>query len=320
MNDSIIKNLRLFNVFLERILSSGDSVNRRKVFDIVKEDKRHIYEISDKEEIFEGMSKTGSDVNSRNSDSFIVMTHPKDDRYKMMFIADGKGFISDSRGKKSKHVSDYITDNLKKWFSSLEHKTLDVFNSSEISRSMSTYLRKMDTKIRGIKGENGAKMIMALIGPEQTIIANIGDLRCYLSSGYDIGQYNEEDSMLWQHYREGYFWNKDEFRFNINRDKNVLKFGRDKDGFVSTYIVDNDLYDRIYLFSRGVVEGISEDRLLQINTDISTDRVVETIIDSASDGRKEYITYYDGDTRDIEPIVHGVKDSTACVYVKKISR
>ena len=45
MNENIIKNLRLFNSFLDRILPSTDDNNKRQVFDIVEEDKRHIYEV-----------------------------------------------------------------------------------------------------------------------------------------------------------------------------------------------------------------------------------------------------------------------------------
>ena len=316
MNENIIKNLKLLNGFLDRILPSDEKENKRQVFDIVEENKRHIYEVSDKEEIFEGISKSGTD--SKGSDSFVVMTHPKDDSYKMMLIADGVGYVADSKSKKVKSTADYITGNLKKWFSSLDHGTLELFNTHEFNRTLKVCMRKMDAKLRGINGEHGAKMIMALIGPEQTIIANVGDLRCYLSSGYDIGQYNEEDSRLWHQYREGYFWNKDEFRFNVDRDKHVSKFGKDKHGFVSTYVVDNDIYDRIYLFSRGVVEGLSEDKLLMLNVDSPTDRVVRDIVDCASNGKKEYISFYEGDSKNLEPIVRGTKDSTACVYVKKL--
>ena len=318
MNENIIKNLRLFNSFLDRILPSTDDNNKRQVFDIVEEDKRHIYEVSDKEEIFEGISKVGTDENRKNSDSFIVMTHPKDDSYKMMLIAEGIGYLVDGKSKKVKTTGDYITGNLKKWFSSLDRKTLELFNTYEFNRTLKHCMRKMDTKLRSVNGEHGAKMIMALIGPEQTIIANIGDLRCYLANGYDIGQYNEEDSRLWRQYREGYFWNKDELRFNVDRDKYVSLFGKDKEDFLSTYVIDNSIYDRIYLFSRGVIEGVSEDQLLLLNVDSPANRVVGDIIDNASDGRKEYISFYDGDCSYIEPVVRGAKDSTACVYVKKL--
>ena len=123
MNENIIKNLRLFNSFLDRILPSKADSNKRQIFDIVEEDKRHIYEVSDKEEIFEGISKVGTDEDSKNSDSFIVMTHPKDDNYKMMLIVDGVGCVVDNKSKKVKTTADYITGNLKRWFSSLRQTT-----------------------------------------------------------------------------------------------------------------------------------------------------------------------------------------------------
>ena len=318
MKNNVVKNLRIFNSFLERILPSNVEENKRQVFDVVKDDVRHMYVVSDREEVLEGMSKAGSDLDSKRTDGFVVMTHPEDERYKMMLIVDGKGCILDNKNKKINNTSDYIVGNFKKWFSALDHSTLNLFSSIEFNRTLKVYLRKMDGKIRSLKGEHGAKMIMALIGPKQTLIANIGDLRCYLSSGYDIGQYNEEDSKLWYRYREGYFWNKYEFRFSVDRDKNVLQFGKDKDGFMSTYVVDNDAYDSIYLFSRGVIEGLSEDRLLTINSDTPTNRVVDTIVSKASDGSKEYISYFDGDTCEVEPIIRGSKDTTACVYAKRL--
>jgi serine/threonine protein phosphatase PrpC len=318
MKNSVVKNLKIFNGFLESILPSNVEENKRQAFDIVKGDTRHMYVVSDKDELLEGLSKVGSDLNNNRTDGFVVMTHPEDDRYKMMLIVDGNGHVADNANKKINNTSDYIVSNFKKWFSSLNQGTLDLFSSIEFGKTLKVYLRKMDGKLKSLEGEHGAKMIMALIGPEQTLIANIGDLRCYLSKGYDFGQYNEEDSKLWSRYRAGYFWNKDEFRFNVDRDKGVLQFGKDKDGFVSTYVIDNDLYDSIYLFSRGVVEGLSEDRLLTINSDIPTERVVRTIVSDSSDGSKEYISYFDGDTCEIEPIVRGAKDTTACIYAKRL--
>lgn len=314
MKKSIIKSLCLFSGFIERcFINDKDEVKIH--YELVDKDKRHIYEISEFDDVFEGVSKSGVDSSNGSSDSFIVMSHPRED-YKLMMIADGKGYVADPDTKKVITSAEYVTSNFKNWFSSLSHNTLKEFNKSGFNGTLNKCLKRMNEKLRSIPGEHGTKMIMVIVGPENTLIANLGDLRCYLGKGFDLVQYNEEDSLLWREYREGYFCNKEEFRFNKKRYEDVSQFGVDKGRFVSSYIIDNSIYDRIYLFSRGVIDCVSEDRLTVFNSDTPVDRVVNAIIDEATNGVKEHITYYDGDSNNLEAVVHGKKDATACVYIK----
>ena len=153
MKNSVVKNLKIFNGFLESILPSNVEENKRQAFDIVKGDTRHMYVVSDKDELLEGLSKVGSDLNNNRTDGFVVMAHPEDDRYKMMLIVDGNGHVTDNANKKIDNTSDYIVSNFKKWFSSLNQDILDLFSSIEFGKTLKVYLRKMDGKLKSLEGE-----------------------------------------------------------------------------------------------------------------------------------------------------------------------
>lgn len=318
MNKEFIKNLQIFNSFLERIFPTNNQEDKIQHFEVIEDDKKHIYETGVEDVIFEGISRVGMDYDKSNcADSFVVMSHPKDSQYKFMMVVDGKGYVTDSQTKKVKTTADYIVDGFKKWFKNLDEETLTNFNASGFNKTLNNCMKKMHTKLQGIKGDHGTKMIMAVIGPEQTLIANLGDLRCYLEKDLNVVQYNEEDSLLWRQFREGYFWDKEEFRFRKAKTKEVAQFGKTNDSFTSTYVIDNSIYDRIYLFSRGVIECLSEDRMNIINSDMPAERVVDTIIAQATDGTKESMSFYEGNYKELEEVVHGSKNSTACVYMKR---
>lgn len=315
--NGVIKGFKLGSTILDCFKKEKkDDVER---FELANSKIRHIYEKSSEDEL-EAKTKFGTGLNKSNKyDSFIIKTHPGNKDYKLLVLTEGKGFVSCD--DKQIRASDFVALNIQDWFLSLKENDLESFHTDRFSDSISKCISNVDNVLRE-KKETGAKVIMALIGPEYTYVCNVGDLRCYIDDGYNFVQYNEEDSYLWNCYREGFFADKEEFRFSKKKDVSVGMLGLNKDNFVSSYIIRSDMYDRLFLFSRGVIDCISEGRMYDINLASTTSRgVVDAIISHSTNGHKEYMTNYQGDSSlDIAPVVHGEKDATTCCYVKKIKR
>lgn len=313
--NKVVKGLKLGSKILDCF--KKEKKDGIESFELVNSKIRHIYVKSSEDEL-EAKTKFGTSSNKSNIyDSFVIKTHPNNNQYKLMVLAEGKGFVS-LDGKQVK-VSDFVALNIQDWFLKLTESDLDSFYADYLRESLSKSISFVDTVLRK-KKENASKAIMALIGPEYTYICNVGDLRCYIDDGYNFVQYNEEDSYLWNCYREGFFADKEEFRFSKKKDLGVGMIGLNKDSFASSYVIRSDMYDRLFLFSRGVIDCLSEGKMYDINLASTTSRgVVDAIISHSTNGRKEYMTNYQGDSfLDIEPVIHGEKDATACCYVKKI--
>lgn len=311
--NGVVRGLKLGSKILDCF--KKDNKEKKDRFELVNGKIRHIYEKSSDYEL-EAKTKFGIGLNKSNVyDSFVIKTHPNNDQYKLLVLTEGKGFVS--LDDKQVRVSDFVALNIQDWFLKLTEHDLDSFYADYLRESLSKCISFVDTVLREKKG-NSSKAIMALIGPEYTYICNVGDLRCYIDDGYNFVQYNEEDSYLWDCYREGFFADKEEFRFSKKKDLGVGMIGLNKDSFASSYIIRSDMYDRLFLFSRGVIDCLSEGRMYDINLSSSNSRgVVDAIISHSTNGKKEYMSYYQGDSSsDIAPVIHGEKDATACCYVK----
>lgn len=311
--NGVIKGLKLGSKILECF--KKDNKDKKERFELANHKIRHIYEKSSDYEL-EAKTKFGTSSNKSNIyDSFVIKTHPKNNQYKLMVLTEGKGFLS--FGDKQVRVSDFVALNIEDWFLKLTESDLDSFYADSLNKSLSKCISFVDVVLRDEK-ENASKAIMALIGPEYTYVCNVGDLRCYIDDGYNFVQYNEEDSYLWDCYREGFFADKEEFRFSKKKELGVGMIGLNKDSFASSYIIRTDMYDRLFLFSRGVIDCLSEGKMYDINLSSSSSRgVVDAIISHSTNGHKEYMSYYNGDSSsDITPVIHGEKDATACCYVK----
>ncbi len=311
-----IKCLKIGNSFLESISSASPKEDSVKRYELVDKKHRHVYEKEvGTDNVFEALTKY-STTSENGKDSFVLKSHALDDNFKLMVVAEGKGFVDGENGIK-RSTSKCVTDEIIDWFDNLSMDTLERFDTAKFSKGLNKRMAKLHAKFKSLKGNHGVKAILALVGKDYTYLVNVGDLRCYIEKDGEIGQFNEEDSKLWRDYREGYFWDKEEFRFRKVKNRGVSKIGVNKPGFQSTYVIDNCSYDRIYLFSRGVIDCISEDKLFLINERVDASRVVEEIVKQSTDGKKEYMSYYEGDYRDLNSVVHGYKDATACVYVKQ---
>lgn len=297
-----------------------EKMNEVERFELVNKKIRHIYEKSSTV-LIEGKTKQGTESSSSNYyDSFIIKSHPQNEEYKLMVLTSGYGFV-DLDNKSKIKSSDFVANNLEKWFLNLSCEDLDSFKADGFRYSLANVLNTTSAVLYKL-GNNGVKAIMALIGPEYTYVCNVGDLRCYLDNGNNLIQFNEEDSYLWSCYRDGYFADKEEFRFSCMKDLDVGMLGVNKENFTSTYVTTTDSFERMFLFSRGVVECLSEDKIYDIKERASSSgRVVDALVSHSSNGKKEYMNNFEGEhSSEIIPVIHGQKDTTVCCYSKVLKK
>ena len=297
-----------------------EKINEVERFELVNKKIRHIYEKSSTV-LIEGKTKQGTESLSSNYyDSFIIKSHPLDEEYKLMVLTSGYGFV-DLDDKSKIKSSEFVANNLEKWFLNLGCDDLDLFKVDSFHSSLSNLIKNTSDVLYKL-GSNGVKAIMALIGPEYTYVCNVGDLRCYLDNGNNLFQFNEEDSYLWSCYRDGYFADKEEFRFSRMKDLDVGMLGVNRENFTSTYVTTTDSFERIFLFSRGVVDCLSEGKIYDIKECVSSSgRVVDALVSHSSNGKKEYMNNFEGEhSSEIIPVIHGQKDTTVCCYSKVLKK
>ena len=319
LKNKIVKNLKFYHDFFNSARENAikSPIKRKRV----NSDKStYALEKSGSGAFLKGYIMYGTDRDRESNDSFEIASHPMDSDYKFMVVAEGNGFVPGESASKMIPSAQYVVSRLKSCFDSLDAETLRNFNIERINDRFNSCLTNVDRNLKRAKGDNEAKMIMAVIGPEYTFVANVGNLRCYIGDGLNISQLNEEDSDIWKEYRMGYFA-KDEMRFTKSRDFNVCKLGdtkSDRKYMTTIYVISSDDFDRMYLFSRGVVNCVSEDRMVVINSTMPEEEIVEEIIKTATDGKREKLAVFPGEESSLfEEVKHGKKDATACMLVKK---
>ena len=160
---------------------------------------------------------------------------------KMMVVSDGIG--GEAKGELASHV---VIQRLGEWFSKL---------SDEDAGSYSTDVHKIRdilvSKIRGISAEIsaheskcGATLVCAIIGENNTIVANVGDSRACILKDNKIKQISKDDS--------------DE------NTKSLTSWMGKRLVYANCVILENSSYDMLLLFTDGVTNCLSEEEIAVI--------------------------------------------------------
>lgn len=307
MKKEFIKDLKIYMELFGDCFLRDRKTGIIKRYELIDKDQRHIYETKSKGKLMDGITRYGSGKRTnKKNDSFTMLTCPSDDGIKFMVVVEGEGVVKDSTEDRMISSADFVTKTLKSWFNTLSAGDIRKFDSETINKNVKIELDKISEKLKQAEGDNSTKIIMALVCDDITYVLNVGDLRCYLDNGEHLVQVNEEDSEMWENYRMGYLASKEELRAHVNEEYRVSKVGSNKESekfVISSYLLSTDSYDRLYLFSRGVIDNISEDRIDIINSNSVDNDVVEKIVDVCANVSCAENTF-------------GDKDITACVYCK----
>lgn len=212
----------------------------------------------------------------KNEDAVLALVHPRDDRYKLLAVADGMG------GKNYGDVaSNYVLKEFGYWFLS---QPLDHFSdASSLSQELSNKAVDLNNYFIETYGKNqvGTTLSLALITLEQTIILQLGDSRVYFFKNQTIKQITEDDSDVWLYYKY-HEVKKEELRYfsSSNVIHNCIGIAHSLCR-PATFIYDNDSYEDILLFTDGVTDLVTDHKLNTILREYPKSQVLKTIIHEA---------------------------------------
>lgn len=266
------------------------------------------------EEQLEGNMHAVSDIGNyrkNQEDAFLIMQHPDNPDFKFMVVADGMGGCL-----YGEIASDIAVKEAREWFSKIDpryYKETDKLNNNlEISKM----LRSIDHKIyKKTGGKGGTTFVCSIIGKDSTVLTNIGDSRAYIVKGAELQQVTEDNSYTYNLWKEGIITRKDDIRFHKDSNLMTQSLGSDEYTYYNNecVLLNNDSYDNILLFSDGVTDCISEDRIQIICRNTSSKDLAKNIVNYAL----SHNSIFDKNDPEYNQIIEAGKDNTtAAVYSK----
>lgn len=217
-------------------------------------------------------------------DSVMIITHPQNPNFKFLAIADGMG--GSEYGEKA---SRYLILQLTSWFQSLNSDTY--YYPAELQKSFNNRIAELSTEIYNLYNVDfnrlvtGSTFVGAIVTDEQTIISSVGDSRAYISKGTKLDLITSDESSVWP---EDFSPNEigkdvlDDLRFNRKNNLITKCIGYPFEGdSVQTHLIPNNSYDQLLLFSDGVTDILSTDRIKFISQNTPLELITKHLVDEA---------------------------------------
>ena len=219
-----------------------------------------------------------------NDDATGFLLHPQKDSLKIFVVADGV-----SSSKNGSKAASYLKDELLKWFSEL---------SPAYINTMATLKSVFWGKIREINKEliemyNGlgeTTLVCAITGDQETLIASSGDSRGYVISDNTLKQLTA-DHLVWYQYNDPKSIEKDDLRLLIGNSYISHSIGRSLQDYRPDVItISNDDYSALLLFTDGVTDILSDEKIKFIYDHNLPKDVLIKIINEAVNAMPELIS------------------------------
>ncbi len=239
-------------------------------------------------------------------DAVLLMTHPKNPKFKMMVVADGMG------GMKSGEIaSDMTVEEIKKWFETLDPSFYE--NSKALQKEYIEELRKINQKIYSrLHRDGGTTFVGAIVAENETVMVNIGDSRGYMLSDGKLIQITKDQTPTELIYRIP----KEEQRFHYKSNE-VIEFLGDKEVYPNSYIIDNELYDAILLFSDGVTDCLTDEDILVVTKTTNREDLAKAIVNKALNTTQIAPDKLKGNPKFVTEVKPGKDNATVATYIKK---
>lgn len=214
-------------------------------------------------------------------DSVLILTHPDNEQFKILVVADGMG-----GGLSGEKASNYVVKEISKWFMNLPadayylDEDIEKYLTKEIIRiSDDIYIR--------YSGQAGSTLVGAVVTEKRTIIANVGDSRAYTIQDGKLTLVTEDDSVVYEQMR---YQKKDktiedadldDLRFNPRNNIITKSIGEDSLKYVPIITIPNNSYDKLLLFSDGVTDLLSQEEIKIIANSTPRDEITRALVDRA---------------------------------------
>lgn len=245
----------------------------------------------------------------KQEDSVLITSHHLQPDFKMILIADGMGGINYGG-----LASWYASISVYNWFQALEPKIF--YNKSFFKNSYINFLNTLDSEIRKNCHGGGTTLVSALFFKDNVIITNIGDSRAYaLSDENNFFQITRDQSIVQVLAETGLIKNDDSKRFHKKSNLILSRLGcESKKLEIDLFEIDNTKFQNIYLFSDGITDCISNERLSQIVSNDSSNLACNQIVEEVL--HIDTFCYMQNNEDYYRRITAG-KDNMSLVYTKK---
>ena len=219
-------------------------------------------------------------IRRHNEDSVTTISHPKDNSVKLLAVADG--IVGYGNGKEA---SSYTIAELENWFNKLSYE--EITNSFSLQFGLYKTIEKINKNLWDRQEEIGTTLTCAVVTHDKTIVINIGNSRCYIMKDTNLKQITDDDTKLYKSYKEGRL-TKDDLR--VHPFRNIIEEGlglSHKLWKAKPRVFDNDKYDKLLLFTNGVTDCLSDDRIKLIANTSKKEKILEKIIDEAVNVEQE---------------------------------
>ena len=219
-------------------------------------------------------------IRRHNEDSVTAISHPKDNSVKLLAVADGMSGYGNG-----KEASSYTIEELEKWFNKLSYE--EITNSFSLQFGLYKTIEKINKNLWDRQEEIGTTLTCAVVTHDKTIVINIGNSRCYIMKDTNLKQITDDDTKLYKSYKEGRL-TKDDLR--VHPFRNIIEEGlglSHKLWKAKPRVFDNDKYDKLLLFTNGVTDCLSDEKIKLIANTSKKEKILEKIIDEAVNVEQE---------------------------------
>ena len=219
-------------------------------------------------------------IRKHNEDSATAISHPKDNSIKLLAVADG--IVGYGNGKEA---SSYTIAELENWFNKLSYE--EITNSFSLQFGLYETIEKINKNLWDRQEEIGTTLTCAVVTHDKTIVINIGNSRCYIMKDTNLKQITDDDTKLYKSYKEGRL-TKDDLR--VHPFRNIIEEGlglSHKLWKAKPRVFDNDKYDKLLLFTNGVTDCLSDEKIKLIANTSKKEKILEKIIDEAVNVEQE---------------------------------
>jgi len=253
-------------------------------------------------------------------DSVLILEHEENPKFKIMAVADGMG------GHEYGEVaSSYTLNRLSNWFNRLSPdfyeypEQLQLLLNEELKNISNELYKKFDSSREYTVG--GTTFTGAIIGKDKTVIASVGDSRAYAVRGFDVKLITKDESKVWE---ELALYKKSEDL--TNNDLDSLRFAAgnnvitrcigEKDlSNIQSYLIDNNSYDMLLLFTDGITDILSSSDIQLICATSTPEEIAEVFVNYAM--THNVTEKLRGMDHEVEIVSAGKDNASVAAYVRR---
>lgn len=284
-SDKYTKNSYKFNriydceTLINYLLSEGHELSRDEMEKLIWSFQpiQNFTRVEDLEEISEKGNR------ETNQDRTLIAKNKINSDLKLLAVADGMGGAINGE-----YAAQETINQLKDWFEKLEPSTINSIKllAKELSKKIAeinTAINEYSNDLRrrfGHDAYTGTTLTLAIINEYNTLIANVGDSRCYILKDNILKQITIDDSVVWGYYRNGML-TKEEARIHIENNLITDSIGTYSQCHPKIYNLINKDYEYLLLLTDGVTDCLSDEKIRIIALTSKRGKILENIIQEA---------------------------------------